>query len=228
MRLRALLLLGAWWDVANAQNPETVRISGLVTDSAGRAIPFANITALPERRRIVAGADGQLAMQVDSSVRRLDIHRIGFAPKVVAADVWPDTALRISLVALPARLERVRVEAEQLIRSLDIHGFYQRQAELEKGINHGFMITPEEIEQRKGARVTDSLLGHPAIKVAMVGPPVRNARKGLQPQGTGGCRMEICVDGIRFYRKRVFCISCGYFGTGIRCAVEAEGCRSGS
>jgi hypothetical protein len=150
------VLLALRWDVATAQTPATVRIVGVVTDSAGRAIPFANITALPERRRIVAGEDGRFVMQVDTSVREIEIRRIGFEPKVVRADVWPDTALHISLVALPARLERVRVEAQQLIRSLDLHGFYERQAELEKGINHGFMITPEDIEQRKGARVTDS------------------------------------------------------------------------
>jgi hypothetical protein len=98
----------------------------------------------------------------------------------------------------------VRVETEQQIRSLMIHGFYERQTELQSGINHGFMVTPEEIDQRKGARVTDFLLDHPGIKVATVRPPRpydQNSRVGLQPQGSGGCRMEIYIDGNRFYTK---------------------------
>jgi hypothetical protein len=65
----------------------------------------------------------------------------------------------------------VRVEAENSIRYLTIRGFHERRAELEKGINHGFMVTPEEIDQRKCARVTDFLLGYPGIKAVMVKPP---------------------------------------------------------
>ena len=201
---RALLFFLIPWSVPSAQISATVRISGIVTDSAGQAIQFANVRTLPDGHRIVAGADGRFEFQVNTSVKEIEIRRIGFEPKVVRAEAWPDSALQISLVALPARLERVRVEAVQGIRSLTIRGFFERQAELEKGINHGFIITPEEIDQRKGARVTDFLYGHMAIKVARVKPPRpydQNSRTGLQPQGSRGCRMEIYVDGIRFYTK---------------------------
>ena len=199
MELRPfLILLLHGWHSAGAQNT-TVRIAGIVTDSSGRAIQFANIKALPDGNRIVAGRDGRFAIDVDASVRAIEIRRIGFEPRVVNSAVWPDSGLTISLKALPLALERVRVEAEQQIQSLTLHGFYERQAELKSGINHGFMITPEEIEQRKGARVTDFMLGHTAIKVALVKPGIRGGRRGLQPQGLGGCRMEIYVDGIRFY-----------------------------
>lgn len=205
MRWCALLLLPALrLTVAGAQIPATVRIAGIVTDTAGRAIQFANVTALPGGRRIIAGADGRFDLLVDPSVREIEIRRIGFEPRIVRADAWPDSVLRISLAALPAQLARVRVEAAQRIQSLVTRGFYERKDQLEDGINHGFMVTPEEIEQRKGARVTDFLFGHHAIKVVMFQPPwpYDKVRPGLQPQGLNGCRMEIYVDGHRFYRSR--------------------------
>jgi hypothetical protein len=192
--------------LANIASPQgsPVRVLGTIIDSNGRAIQFANVKALPNGNRVIAGTDGRFSIQVDPSVKAIEIRRIGFEPKVVNSEAWSDSALTISLTALPAKLERVRIEAEQQVRSLTIRGFYERQTELENGINHGFMITPEEIDQRKGARVTDFLLGHPGVKVATVKPPRpydQNARVGLQPQGSGNCRMEIYVDGIRFYTK---------------------------
>ena len=204
MRVWGVLLVVACAGATKAQSTARVHISGIVTDSGGRPIPFVNVRALPNGHRIVGGTDGRFAFELETVVKEIEIRRLGFEPKTVKTETWPDSGLQIVLVALPARLEQVRVEAEQRVRSLTIRGVYERQEELEKGINHGFMITPEEIDQRKGARVTDFLLGHPAIKVAMVKPPRpydQNSRSGLQPQGSGGCRMEIYIDGIRFYTR---------------------------
>lgn len=203
MRRLALLVLVPLGSSLVGAQAGVVRLTGIVTDSSGRVVPFANVAVVPAGRRVVAGTDGRFVLEVERSVREVEARRIGFTPRVLQTQAWPDTGLHIVLEALPARLERVRVEAEQQIQSLRTRGFYDRQAELEKGINHGFMITPEEIEKRKGARVTDFFYGHPAIKVvraraagALKGS---NNRSGLQPQGQGGCRMEIYVDGNRFY-----------------------------
>lgn len=205
------LSLSLWLGVANAQRPGTIRVSGTVADSSGRAIPYANVTPLPTGQRVVADADGRFALDVDTAVKAIELRRIGFEPRMVEAAALYDSALVITLTALPARLERVRVEAEQQARSLSLHGFYERQALLEKGINHGFMITPEEIEARKGARVTDFIYGHPAVKVMRINPSrmtglriggTGGGRAGLQPSGVDGCRLEIYVDGIRFYTTK--------------------------
>lgn len=204
MKLWALPLLTVMLVIdAFAQGAGAKRLAGIVVDTAGRPIQFANVVALPNGPRIVAGTDGRFAFEVNAGVREVEIRRIGFEPRVVGTAAWPDTALQIALASLPARLERVRVEANQQIQSLALRGFYDRQAELEKGINHGFIITPEEIEQRKGARVTDFFRGFAAVTMVRAGPrPGRPGRTGLMPMGQGGCRHEIYVDGIRFYRTR--------------------------
>ena len=74
--------------------------------------------------------------------------------------------------------------------------------DVERGINHGFFITPEDLESRPGSRVTDLLRGFPAVRVTLVKTGSvfsRTARKGWQPQGLDGCRLEIYIDGARFY-----------------------------
>ncbi|NUQ11163.1 MAG: TonB-dependent receptor plug domain-containing protein [Gemmatimonadaceae bacterium] len=185
-----------------AQRPVSVVIRGTVVDSAGRPIPFANVISTADGRRVVATAEGRFGFQVDTNARSIEIRRIGFEPKVITREAaWPDSGLVIELATLPARLERVRVEAAQQIQSLAIHGFYERQAQLDKGINHGFVVTPEDLEQRKGARTTDFLHNRPGVRVGLVKEAGRNGRTGLQPQGLDRCRLEIYIDGIRFYSR---------------------------
>lgn len=201
MRIRIGYMLAALIGIpaatGNAQRP-TITVTGLVTDTSGFPIPFANVM-LTDGRRIVASEAGRFALNIDASTRTIEIRRIGFEARVISMETWPDTALRIALVPLPLRLERVRVEAAQRIQSLAIRGFYERQAELEKGINHGFFITPEELEKRPAARPTDFLYNHPGVKVQLKREPGDGGRTGLQPQGLNGCRIEIYVDGVRFY-----------------------------
>jgi hypothetical protein len=173
-------------------------VSGVVVDSAGAPVSYANITILKSSRRFVAGADGRFRLIADStSGTTLQFRRIGYHPLTVALEALPDTALRVILASAATSLSAVRIGATR-VQSLAIRGFYERQAEVERGINHGFFITPEELDQRPAAKVTDLLRQFPAIRVGRV-VESGTRRSGLQPQGVDGCRMEIYVDGARFY-----------------------------
>lgn len=177
-------------------------IHGVVVDSAGTPVAYANIIASGSQRRIAAAADGAFRLAIDSSAKRsIDVRRIGFLPQTVQLEPWPDTAIRVVLASATRTLNTVRIEVERSA-SLAIRGFYDRMSEVEKGINYGYFITPEEIEQRKGSKATDFFRGYPGVRVTRVktGSPairLKSDRQGWEVQGNGNCRMEVFVDGIR-------------------------------
>ena len=176
-------------------------IRGTVIDSAGTTVPYANVIAIGSGRRVVASADGRFQLPLDHSVERvIEVRRIGYHPTIIELDSWPDTALRVVIAVASRTLGGVTI-AVQRLPALALHGFYERVTDVERGINHGFFITPEELDSRPGGRVTDFLQGHHGIPIKQVkaGSPWGDGRKGWQPQGTNGCRMEIFLDGVRFY-----------------------------
>ena len=175
-------------------------LQGIVVDSAGSPIPYANIVASDSRRRVVTNERGEFRLSVASGgSRQFEIRRIGYHPHTLTLTAWPDTALRVVLVAATRSLDAITVAVERS-RALAMHGFYERMTDVDKGINNGFFITPEEIEGRPGARFTDFLQGHAAVRVSLVSEgPFGQGRKGWQPQGVDKCRMEIYLDGVRFY-----------------------------
>ena len=177
-------------------------IHGVIVDSTGAPVPYANVIAWGSQRRIVGGANGQFRLPLDSSAKReIEVRRIGFHPVTVNLDSWPDSAIRVVMAAATRTLAAVTIAVERS-QSLAIRGFYERVADVERGINHGFFVTPEEIDSRKGARMTDFLEGKPAVRVKLVsvgGSRTRPGRTGWEPQGIDGCQMTIYVDGVRFY-----------------------------
>ena len=175
-------------------------IEGTVVDSTGSAVPYANIIATGSQRRTVAGADGKFRFPLDSSGNRaIDIKRIGFHPRTLVLEPWPDSAIQIVLASATRKLDAVTVAAERSA-SLAINGFYQRMSDVDRGINHGFFITPEELEQRKGGRVTDFLQGRNSVIIRLVSTgQFGRGRKGWQIQGLDGCPMQVYIDGNRFY-----------------------------
>jgi hypothetical protein len=105
------------------------------------------------------------------------IRRIGYRPLEIRLETIPDTAFRIVLPSLARDLEAVRVTTDR-VRSLAIRGFYERAADVERGINRGFFVTPEELEARSGARLTDFFNGHPGIRVKWVKESTSRGRWG--------------------------------------------------
>lgn len=104
----------------------------------------------------------------------------------------PDTALRIVLTAIPHQLKGVVVSGASAFRSLDIHDFYGRMKDAERGINHGYFVTPEDIERRKPNWISQMADGLPTVRI----------RRGFRPQAdvlisTNGCTMTVYLDGVR-------------------------------
>jgi hypothetical protein len=124
------------------------------------------------------------------------VRRIGFEPSEVRFDEVPDTVMRLRLIGVPVQLKEVLVTGGSAFRSLDTHGFYTRMRDSERGINHGYFVTPEDLERRKPNWISQMAEGNPTVRV----------RRGRDPKfdvitGTGGCRMTVYLDNIRIVGK---------------------------
>lgn len=194
------LALGMVAAMANVVPAQQRVIVGSVVDSSGAPVPYVNVIAAGSQRRIAAGPDGTFRLPLDSSAKReIEFRRIGYHPLTLKLDSWPDSAIRVVMAMATRTLSAITVAVERS-QSLAIRGFYERMNDVGRGINHGFFITPEEIAQRSGARVTDFMGGHPALRVRLVTTGLfGGGRKGWQIQGLDGCAMQIYIDGVRFY-----------------------------
>jgi hypothetical protein len=185
--IAAAVVIGA---VTPAQEPGQRVIQGVVTDTSGRAVPRVQVQF--GTRRTVTDDSGHFRIR-GGSAGRLTLRRIGYVPFTIGLEGVPDSLLRITLAELPQTLSTQVVTAERDARSrkLDLHGFYQRMRDVERGINHGYFITQEEIEERRGARnATDLLHNVPAVRL------LRRLTYTV-PMGVDGCGMAVYLDGRR-------------------------------
>jgi hypothetical protein len=173
-------------------NPSAAMLHGRVVEESGAALSYANVQ-VNYSERIVADDSGRFAFPYESGSRTLLVRRIGFEPYELRLTSKPDTALRIVLQPVATQLKEVTVVASNAaFRSLDIHGFYRRMREYERGGNRGYFITPEDIERRKATHPTQMADGFPTIRVY---------KSGQGPMwdrilGRGNCEMTVYLDNI--------------------------------
>ena len=175
---------------AEAQAQGVLR--GSVIDESGLPLSYANVQ-LNEGRRFVSDDSGRFQLPYTASGKgRLVVRRIGFAPAEVILQSLPDTALRVQLRPIPRELAGIIVTGGSAFPSLDIHGFYRRMQDVNRGINYGYFITPEDLERRKPNWISQMADGLPTVHV----------RRGTRPMydvisGTRGCRMTVYLDNVR-------------------------------
>jgi hypothetical protein len=176
---------------AGAQEGNRRTISGTVTDSAGNVLPFVNISV--GSARTVTTDAGRYVVRVARGPLKLEFRRLGFAPvdtALLAGQV--DTSFAIVMRPLAQRLSAVEVVGTNSSRKLELRGFYDRMRDVERGINRGYFITPEDLEARKPNYITQMTEGFPSIRVdALLG------QEWAVIVGTGRCKMTVYLDGVR-------------------------------
>ncbi|HEX9565162.1 MAG TPA: carboxypeptidase regulatory-like domain-containing protein [Gemmatimonadaceae bacterium] len=173
-------------------NPSASALRGYVIEPSGQPLSYANIQ-LNGGRRILSDDSGRFVLPFAvSGPATLIVRRIGFEPAEVKLDGLPDTALRIELAPIPVALKGVLVTGASAFRSLDIHGFYGRMKDAERGINHGYFITPEDIERRKPNWITQMADGFPTVRVVHGHPPMKDVIRGSL-----NCKMTVYLDNVR-------------------------------
>ncbi len=174
-------------------NLSATMLRGRVIDESGAPLSYANVQA-NYGRRYLADDSGRFQLPYPGEgSSTLFVRRIGFDPVELNLTSRPDTALRVVLKAIPAKLKEVTVTATSAYRSLDLYGFYRRMKDAERGATNGWFITPEDIERRKPAATTNMADGFPNIRVY---------KSGKGPMwdlimGPGNCEMTVYLDNIR-------------------------------
>ena len=174
-------------------------VRGLVVEETGVPLSYANVQ-VNYGTRFVADDSGRFQLPYDGGTRTLLVRRIGFEPVELRLTAKPDTALRVVLRPIAMQLKEVTVVASgAAYRSLDIHGFYGRMRDAERGINHGYFITPEDIERRKPNWITQMAEGFPSVRVCSrqsVTCPAGDP-KGEMILGPRACKMTVYLDNMR-------------------------------
>jgi hypothetical protein len=205
-------------------NPSERVLRGRVTDTEGAPLSYASIQ-LNGGRRFMADDSGRFTMPSQSGRFSLLVRRIGFSPEELTIDATPDTAIRVRMTAVATALPEQRITGRAAFRSLDLSGFYRRMRDAERGVNHGYFITPEDFEFRKPNQITQMAEGTPAVFVARDpsgdprkyrllgapckpreipgGPPDRSCVIAIGSTSTAGARLYRCVMTVFLDRVRI-------------------------
>lgn len=180
-----LLSLFACASVAHAQTSNILH--GIVTDTVGTPIPFAQISVNGTAVKAVSGSDGAFSVTLGGAHQAvLSVRRLGFSPTSLDVSRQPDsTVLRIALKQLPQNIAGTVSTATVTTSALVKAGFYERMVDRSKGLNNGTFIGPEEIEARHPSSVLN-LLNGAAPSVSLMG-------KKVMGQG-GACQMDVYVN----------------------------------
>lgn len=180
------------------------QLRGTAVDERGR--PMREASVLVWGTGLDAQTNARGAFSLDSlpgGTHTLEVRAVGFAPVQRVVHLAERRPVEVTMqlgeraVALPTVAVRGRPSAQ-----IRMTRFYERMRDSERGINRGYFVTPEDMERRKPAFVTQMLDGYPGITIlkdpfdpgkTQVGGPLRT---GISNQDQR-CVMNIFVDGIR-------------------------------
>ena len=199
----AALLLHAAMGSADAQ-----RITGRLLDvETNRPIASAMLTLLASDSSAVT-----MAMSDVDGHWRLDAPRPGsyyVAARRLGYRPWVSGAVKVEagvelnrifrLEPLPLSLDPIATQAAAIRQSLEDNGFFERQ----RG-NFGHFVSPEAIERRQAARITDLLTPIPGVQLVVAGSgsvgPAQIALRGSSVTDVALCRPRVYVDGLMYAR----------------------------
>ena len=168
-------------------------LRGVVQDSTGAPIPYAQVTLRRAGLRLTDDSGRFQFSLRDIDEIEMEVRRIGFRMVEYELSEIPERGLVVVLFPIAHSLPAVHAEAEKVSRSLELHGFYRRLADRERGIGSGIFITPEEIADRRPTRASHILDGVPGVRL------VRTSGSGNRSGifGNNMCPMTVYLDRIR-------------------------------
>jgi hypothetical protein len=173
---------------AQLQSAASFALSGVVIDTLGVPVPFAQVAVFDGEPGTVADDDGHFRLdRLPLARTRFAVRRIGYEPVYfdveapVAATVEVQVRMRQNVPVLTT------VEIRTDIRSpLQKEGFYARMA-----AGHGLFVTPEMIAAMRPARATDAFAIIPNVVIHRRGSRTRITSANQQ------CEYGLVVDKIR-------------------------------
>lgn len=191
-----VIMSGGTARTASAQPRSERHLLGQVTDTAGRAVPWALVLLDDKLPAVVADDSGRFRLRLGARQRAtLEVRRIGFRPERFEIAFGADTLVQLAVRLIPVAtvLEAQEVRAVATLRTLEVAGFYERLRDRKLGAGSGTFITPEEIELRQPRQITQMLDGVPGVMVVR-----HRLGRGGTPVGRGrSCPMTVYLDGVR-------------------------------
>lgn len=192
--MRQAALVTAIWLMSGTLGAQaTPRTVVRVVDGDGRAVPYA-LVSVAHGTTAIGDDSGSVTVNlmsrdsVDVSVRR-----IGYRPfEARVARSGSDGEFVVAMTRLASPLDTVRVVARQST-PLSRTGFYDRVERTRKGAFTAEFITPEELDARNAALLSQIFQGRRTSSIAMTG----GVRQQAVLLGRGRCAMTILVDGQR-------------------------------
>jgi hypothetical protein len=174
----------------HAQSPRVRLITGVVADSSGAVVPYARVELAGLPRATTDDSGRFVVADAPRGTVQLGVRRIGFSPLYVRLPERSDTTIRLTMAHAARTLEAARIVAMAGSRTLELHGFYRRMAERERGAGSGFFLTSEDIERRNPIVLSQLLRGFPSVRLVNMG-------RDYYAAGVDGCPMTIYLDRIR-------------------------------
>jgi len=188
--LFAVACLGPPLSVAT-QQPQRVAssaLTGLVVDTLGLPVPYAQVFVLNGDLGTFADDDGHFRLEgLDASKMRIGVRRVGFRP--VFFDLNLPVAATVDVRVRMFQTVRIlnTVEVTEDIRSpLRKEGFYERLA-----AGYGHFVTPEMIAAIRPVRASDAFNVIPNVVVQRRGSQTRLVGAGER------CEYALIVDKVR-------------------------------
>ncbi len=160
------------------------------------------------RSTAVSDDSGRFNLSITASGSfSLLIRRIGYDPAEVKLTAMPDTAIRVRMTAIAAVLPERRVTGSAAFVSLDLRGFYRRMRDAERGINHGYFLTPEDLLLRNPVKVTDAVEQFPSLRTRPSNVEQTYSKemgwrnllvpRNMRIEDRSGCILSVYLDGMR-------------------------------
>jgi hypothetical protein len=177
------------------------QLSGVVRDERGQPMPNARLTIWGTDSETTTDSRGRFWLgDLPGGTQTVEVRAIGFQPveRVMALSADDPATVDIALRERVTELEGVRVTATAV--RARFAPFYERMRDAERGINHGYFITPQDMERRRPTLITNMFEGLAGIRVEQlpgsIDPKLKIVRGALREAG-GYCLMTIYLDGIR-------------------------------
>jgi protocatechuate 3,4-dioxygenase beta subunit len=172
------------------------QLSGTVRNESGQPMANARLSVWGTSSETTTDARGRFRLgNLPGGTQTVEVRAIGYQPaeRVVQLSAEDPATTDIAFSERVTELTGVTVTATAARARLS--PFYERMRDAERGINHGYFITPEDMERRRPTLITNMFEGLAGIRVV---------RRSLDPrwavvEGTlnGGCPMTVYLDGIR-------------------------------
>lgn len=216
--------MGGWWSVSHC--PFSIFAFAVLASVLGAQLALAQsvrgrLLDLETNRPIAAGvltlhaADSSIVVTTESDADGhwrftaprpgsyfIAARRLGYQPKwsgALTIEAGVELRSDLHLKPVPVTLDPIIANAAAIRRNLEYHGFFERQ----RG-NFGHFVTPEAIDRRDAARITDLLTPIPGVQLVVggggnVGPAQINLRGSSVTDGVL-CRPRVYVDGLMYAR----------------------------